>query len=636
MADHVTRPTPRVETPPRGVVVPPGETPRPVHDDDMTCGVGMKHEATSALFAAGGSVVILASFLFSPGPTPADPNTGPGLATLQQRIRDATRKVMPSAVKIGNGSGVVISADGLILSQYHVVYKSFPEARPGSKVRVRLADGTRLEAVLLGADRLHDLAALKLTGPGPHPYCPLADTAPRLGDGVLKLGHPVGGPAEDRPPVVRFGRVLLQTDSRFICDCLINGGDSGGPFFDLDGRVRGLQGSPGIGTHWPAADQPDLQRAVAEMADRSNVLDTAHAAPFLGQRLPALTRGQIIEPTAADRAERLADSKRLSAAPALPVECWGQSRQTRAGFRRRDGSGGVVEVLGWGERVSALGTAVDPDGLVLTAAVPAVTEAAYGPDPLRCRLPGGRTVPAEVVGIDPAYNLALLRIKANRLKPVTWADGPDLPAGTLLAAVGPGGLPPAVGVVSVPRRNVSRPIPVSPPARPPASPPELAGRFVSGRGFRVEHAAGYAYDAGVRPDDLVLAVGGEPIRSARDLALPADRRRAGDRVVVQTLRDGRPVDLPLVLPPNFRNRSPLLEEFYPPVAFECDLPLLINEYGCPVVGLDGKAVGVAVGRIAPQACLIVPADTVVGRLAGLKAGKPLTAFPRVPTGTATD
>jgi S1-C subfamily serine protease len=589
----------------------------------------VRRRTKAALFAAGGSVVVV-GLLFHTGRVAKD-SAGNVAATeppgLQERIQEAARKTMPSVVEIGRpGSGVIVSADGLILTQHHVVSVFFPQATPGSKVTVRLAAGTEAEAGLLGVDPLYDLAALRLTGPGPYPHCPLAPDGPQLGDGILKLGHPVGGPTEGRPPVVRFCRVLARTDDQFICDCLVNGGDSGGPFVDLDGRVVGLQGPPGIAVNWPNPNQRAERLMVQQLDGRDHYLDTARAAPLLHRRLPLLARPTILPVTDADRDEKRADERALEAAPTLPIERWGQGSEALGRFRTAGTSGCVVEVLGWGDRVIALGTVVDNTGLVLTAAAPAVTETTCCPDKLRCRLSNGRVATATVVGVDPDYNLALIRVRADGLKPVEWAGGHDLAVGTFLAALGPNELPLVAGVVSVARRQVPHPRPV-PTDHPSAAPLELSGQWVHGRGFCVESSEGSALDCGLRPNDISVSLGSVPIRSVQDLRASTIGRQASERMSARIMREGQIVDLALILPLDPRNRESFKWDFYPPVAFEGDLPILQNEHGCPVVGLDGKVVGVAVGRIAPQACLVVPADRVLERLADLKVGKPLAGLP---------
>ncbi len=77
----------------------------------------------------------------------------------------------------------------------------------------------------------------------------------------------------------------------------------------------------------------------------------------------------------------------------------------------------MVEVVGAGNEVLALGTIVDTNGLVLTICAPAVTETTNNPSKISCRLADGRVMIGAVVGVDPAYNLALLKIDADRLNP---------------------------------------------------------------------------------------------------------------------------------------------------------------------------------------------------------------------------
>jgi membrane-associated protease RseP (regulator of RpoE activity) len=136
---------------------------------------------------------------------------------------------------------------------------------------------------------------------------------------------------------------------------------------------------------------------------------------------------------------------------------------------------------------------------------------------------------------------------------VSWADLKDLPAGTFLAATGPGDLPFAAGVLSVPRRDVPRPTPVDL-RRHPAAPPEVLGSPVSGRGYWVEYAEGNATTAGVRPGDVIVSVGGIPVRSHQDLVGSVAGRSAGERTTVRILRNGQSVELTLTFAPDLPRR----------------------------------------------------------------------------------
>lgn len=175
----------------------------------------------------------------------------PGMAeTLQQRqskVMDVVAKVGPAVVAItgtskegmmGSGSGVIVSKDGLILTAGHVL------AATGAELLITLPGGREVKAKSLGRDMNRDAALAQITEPGEYPYVEMApgDSA-EAGEWVLALGHP-GGYDPQRGAPLRVGR-LWETDTKayFRSDCTVSGGDSGGPLFDLEGRVIGIHSS---------------------------------------------------------------------------------------------------------------------------------------------------------------------------------------------------------------------------------------------------------------------------------------------------------------------------------------------------------------------------------------------------------
>lgn len=139
----------------------------------------------------------------------------------------------------GEGSGFVISPDGLVLTNAHVV-------NGADEITATLSDGRTATAKVLGYDVDMDLALLKLTEPGPWAHVELGDSeATEVGDWVLAMGNPLGlGHTVTAGIVSAKGRVLghrLFGDRAFIqTDAAINQGNSGGPLFDLNGRVVGI------------------------------------------------------------------------------------------------------------------------------------------------------------------------------------------------------------------------------------------------------------------------------------------------------------------------------------------------------------------------------------------------------------
>ncbi len=183
---------------------------------------------------------------------------------LDPRVRQAEiqrvaviQKVTPSVVAIfergsqGGGSGVLISKDGYALTNFHVVQGSGPVMQCG------LPNGVLYDAVLVGLDKVGDVALIKLLPKkegDEFPCAVLADSDKvKAGDWSLAIGNPFLL-ATDFTPTVTFGLisgvhryqypsgVLLEYTDCIQIDTSINPGNSGGPLFNLDGELIGING----------------------------------------------------------------------------------------------------------------------------------------------------------------------------------------------------------------------------------------------------------------------------------------------------------------------------------------------------------------------------------------------------------
>jgi serine protease Do len=165
------------------------------------------------------------------------------LEAIQSSLVAALPKARAATVcidlKQGSGSGVIVSPDGLVLTAAHVA------TGVNKKVTVVLEDGTRLNARTLGLVADTDAAMIRITDKGTYPFVDIdrADST-RLGDWVFSLGHS-GGFDKERGSVVRLGRLVRIANSTFQSDCILIGGDSGGPLFDLEGRLTGIHSRVG-------------------------------------------------------------------------------------------------------------------------------------------------------------------------------------------------------------------------------------------------------------------------------------------------------------------------------------------------------------------------------------------------------
>lgn len=156
-----------------------------------------------------------------------------------------------SVINLGGiGSGVVVSKDGLILTAAHVVdaldSPALRRDKDKNEFDVTLADGREVKAKALGRNRNRDAALAQITTPGEYEFSAMADeTSIKQGDWCVAMGHP-GGLLVDRSAPVRTGRIWQKDDKAYFrSDCTVSGGDSGGPLFDLQGKVIGIHSSIG-------------------------------------------------------------------------------------------------------------------------------------------------------------------------------------------------------------------------------------------------------------------------------------------------------------------------------------------------------------------------------------------------------
>ena len=149
------------------------------------------------------------------------------------------------------GSGFVISEDGYIVTNNHVIDKA-------DEIEIEFFSGKRLEAKLIGTDPKTDIALLKVESDEPLPFVPFGNSDQmRVGDWVIAMGNPLGqGFSVSAGIISARGRALSGTyDDYLQTDAAINRGNSGGPLFNMDGQVIGVNtailsptgGSIGIG-----------------------------------------------------------------------------------------------------------------------------------------------------------------------------------------------------------------------------------------------------------------------------------------------------------------------------------------------------------------------------------------------------
>src|SRR5436190_3044019 len=208
-------------------------------------------------------------------------------------------------VVTGQGSGFFISPDGYAVTNNHVVDGS-------DKVEVTTDDGKTFTAKVIGTDARTDIALIKVEGGSNFPFAKLSEGKPRIGDWVLAVGNPFGlGGTVTAGIVSASGRDIGNGpyDDFIQIDAPVNKGNSGGPAFNTEGEVMGVNtaiyspsgGSVGIAFSIPAAT---VKNIVAQLKDKGTV-----------------SRGWIgvqIQPVTADIADSLGLKKAEGALVAEP------------------------------------------------------------------------------------------------------------------------------------------------------------------------------------------------------------------------------------------------------------------------------------------------------------------------------
>lgn len=273
----------------------------------------------------------------------------------------------------------------------------------------------------------------------------------------------------------------------------------------------------------------------------------------------------------------------------------------------------------------ALGTVVSPDGYILT-------KGSEVRGAVSVVLRDGSAYDAEQVGYDKASDLALLKIDADRLKPVAFAAAKAAEVGNWVAAVGTGAEPIAVGVVSAGARKLYGDqafiengnkgyfgINLGDPA-------DHAGVLV----VRVEPGAAAA-KAGLKARDVIVEVGGKAVKDREGLIALMENYRPRDKVAVKVWRGEEELQLQVTLGSkadfdrgSFQNAmggdlSGRRTGF--PLVIQHDTVIRPTDCGGPLVDLDGRVLGINIARAGRVETWALPGDVAMKVFKDLKAAK---------------
>lgn len=302
----------------------------------------------------------------------------------------------------------------------------------------------------------------------------------------------------------------------------------------------------------------------------------------------------------------------------IPQTSLSDGPQVRSAFREvvADAAQASVEVRAAGKKV-ALGGIVGSDGWV-------ITKADQIKESVTCKLKDGREFDARLVGVDKAYDLAMLKLDAKDLPTLDLKRDDDSTVGEWVATVAPRRDPVAVGIVAVDTRKIR-------PQRGWLGIQMDLTRNVARIAMVYEGSA--AEEAGLLVNDVIIKVNDESTPTREKLFRSIGKHTAGDTIDLVVERGGKQVQLQAALTPPVKGMPNQRKEFQNSLgsqlsrrrfgfthAFQHDTVLKPEDCGGPLVDLEGRVVGFNIARSGRTESYAVPANIAVTRFFDLMSG----------------
>jgi serine protease Do len=279
---------------------------------------------------------------------------------------------------------------------------------------------------------------------------------------------------------------------------------------------------------------------------------------------------------------------------------------------------------------TALGVAVTADGFLLTKASDLTGKIAV-------RTHDGLLLPAKLVGVHEAHDLAMLKVEATGFLPVEWSDTRVVRVGHFVVSCGTGALPAAVGVVSVAARDV-------PVAKGGGPAPKGGGKDNgaqlgvwlddSPKGALVTELMPNtpAVKANLKAKDIITAWNDKAVKDSTSLLQMLAQHKPGDTITLKVLRGDEELQLQATLgkKPAGPARADVQNNMGSklsnrrtgfPVVLQHDSVVLPEDCGGPLVDLEGRVIGINIARAGRVESYAIPAETIRPLLGDLMSGK---------------
>jgi len=283
-----------------------------------------------------------------------------------------------------------------------------------------------------------------------------------------------------------------------------------------------------------------------------------------------------------------------------------------------------------GDREAALGIVVSPDGWILTKH----SELKSGK--ITCKLANGKTLDAVLVGFDVPHDLAMLKVDADDLMPVEWTDSKVSKAGHWVASAGLDAEVVAIGVISVPTREVKG-AKFTPPTGTGSGGYLGLALDLEFAGVKVQEVFPDtpAQKAGLKADDQILTLNGERVKSVDEFLGLLAKNNPGDDVKLKIHRDDNNQDIKVTLgtrpmSKGGKSRGDVQNNMGSklsdrragfPIILQHDSVIKPNDCGGPLVNLEGKVLGINIARAGRTESYAIPSEVVRPLLEKLKMKK---------------
>ncbi|GAB3927538.1 trypsin-like peptidase domain-containing protein [Mucilaginibacter myungsuensis] len=497
-------------------------------------------------------------------------------------------------------SGVVVTKEGFVLSAAHVV-------RNDHSYQVMFPDGKVATAKGLGRiafppdNMVPDAAMLKLNGDGPWPFAPMGSSYGLLvGQPCISIAYPET--VEQRKPNVRLGEIkVLKNEYGFIeSSCLMEPGDSGGPLFDLDGKVigihSGIRESEQVNYEVPVDTYRKFWNALTKPADytslpKDSILLDALANSKSGPGI-ALKKDEVKQFGKADR-------NTIRTCVTISSTLDGRMQTVIGTLIAQDGLPGKKDPK------STL--IISKNSMVGTDAE--ISLAKGGWQEFGLKRPG-----LQVIARDKKHDLVLLKLSARMgeeavsLKHAKADSIAPLELGTLLLS--------QVNGTAVWGALGSQYITL-----PPKSSYGYIGAATGLKGdklvFTIVQPNSAAADAGIKVGDAVVQIGNTKPEDELDFVKALTGKMAGDTVTINTIADGKPVQRTVILkyPPQRKSNHPaehfaggksIRRDGFKDVFIQ-DAIIKPEQCGSPVFDLKGNFMGINIARLSRTSTVVVPA-----------------------------